>query len=93
MTNNVGGEFRVSGILKLRSRRGVYACGENISGSLSARMVVVWPVHGRALTMDVPIRGVKFVDYSPGVAAVALAVQFDKSEFEHEQLLRDLSWR
>jgi len=82
--------FRISGLLKLGRRPGAYVCGEIVEGTVMPGMEIVWPLHGEALTMAVPIRGVEFLDYSPDVSGLALEVRFDDDEAENEQLLRDL---
>ena len=82
--------FRISGLLKLQSRPGVFVCGEVVDGDVKQGMEILWPLHGDALTMPVVVRDVEFIDYAPGVSGIALGVRFDKDEAEHEQLLRDL---
>ncbi len=82
--------FRVSGLLKVQGRPGAFVCGEIVDGVVKRGMEILWPLHGDALTMPIAVRAVEFIDYSPGVAGVALGVRFDQDEAESEQLLRDL---
>jgi hypothetical protein len=82
--------FRVSGLLKLQSRPGAFVCGEIIEGTVKPGMEIAWPLHGDGLTMPLLVRAVEFIDYTPGVSGIALAIRFDEDEAEHEQLLRDL---
>ena len=90
MTATMEARFRVSGLLKLQSRPGAFVCGEVVDGTVKPGMEIAWPLHGDALTMPVLVRWVEFIDYSPGVSGVALAIRFDEDEEENEQLLRDL---
>jgi hypothetical protein len=85
----IDARFRVSGLLKLQSRPGIFVCGEIIDGAVKAGMEISWPIHGDALTMPLLIRAVEFVEYAPGISGVALAIRFDEDEAENEQLLRD----
>jgi hypothetical protein len=82
--------FRIRGLLKLQSRPGAFVCGEIVEGTVKPGMEIVWPLHGEGLTMVIPVRAVEFVDYSPGVSAVALQISFEDDETESEQLLRDM---
>jgi hypothetical protein len=82
--------FRVSGLLKLQSRPGIFVCGEIVQGTVKAGMEIIWPLHGEALTMAVPVCGVEFIDYAPGVSGIGLEVRFDDEDAENEQLLRDI---
>jgi hypothetical protein len=84
----VTARFQVSAMLKLRSRPGVFVCGEVIEGAVRSDMTINWPIHGDAVGIAVPIRAVEFIDYSPGIAGVALSVRFEEDEEENEQLLR-----
>jgi hypothetical protein len=89
MRDPVEAHFRVSGVLKLQSRPGVYVCGEIVDGEVKRGMEIAWPIHGDAITTSVPIREVEFIDYAPGVAGIALGVRFAEDEAENEQFLRD----
>jgi len=89
MTETVACHFRISGILKLQSRPGVFVCGEVVDGIAKAGMTIVWPVHGDAITTGVPVREVEFVDFAPGVSGVALGLRFEDEEEQNEQFLRD----
>jgi hypothetical protein len=89
MTESVACHFRISGILKLQSRPGVFVCGEVVDGTARAGMTIVWPVHGNAITTGVPVREVDFIDFAPGVSGVALGVRFEEEEEQNEQFLRD----
>jgi hypothetical protein len=80
MRDPVEGKFRVSGVLKLQSRSGVFVCGEIVDGGVKRGREIAWPIHGEAITTSVPIREVEFIDYAPGVAGVALGVRFDEDE-------------
>jgi hypothetical protein len=53
-------------------------------------MAIEWPIHCENLTMSLVVREVEFVDYSPGVAGLALFVQFEDDEVENESFLREL---
>jgi hypothetical protein len=77
MAESAAAHFRISGILKLQSRPGVFVCGEVVDGTVKAGMIIVWPVHGDAITTGVPVREVQFVDFAPGVSGVALSVRFE----------------
>src|SRR6478609_6654418 len=79
--------FRVSGILKLRSRPGLFICGEIVDGVVQEGMRIEWPIHGDAITTGLEVRQVEFVDYWPGVSGIALGVLFDEEEDENEQFL------
>ena len=90
MESTTEARFRVSGLLKLQSRPGAFVCGEVIEGTVKPGMEIAWPLHGDALTMPLRVSAVEFIDYSPGVSGVALAIQFDQDEAEQVQLLRDV---
>lgn len=52
-------------------------------------MIIAWPIHAHATSINMTVRAVEFVDYPRGVADVALGVRFDEEEPENEQILRD----
>jgi hypothetical protein len=84
--------FRVSRILKLSSREGIYLCGDAVDGTIRVGMNVLWPLHGDAVTMPACVRAIECldVDRSAGKAEVALAIRFDEDAAGMEQLFRDL---
>src|SRR5688500_10438444 len=88
MPEAVAARFRVSGVLKLRSRPGLFICGELVDGTVREGMTIEWPIHGDAITTGLQVRQVEFVDYWPNASGLALGVRFDEEEEENEQFLR-----
>jgi len=89
MAESVAAQFSVTGILKLRSRRGIFVCGEVLSGIVTAGVKLEWPIHRGNTGTALLVREVEYVDYGPGVACVALVVQFDEDAVQKEQSLRE----
>jgi hypothetical protein len=88
MSEKIAAHFRVGGVLKLRSRPGFFVCGEVVDGTVKEGMTIEWPIQGEAITAELVVRQVEFVDYWPGAAGVALGVRFDEEEEKNEQFLR-----
>ena len=65
-------------------------CGEIVEGTVKPGMEMIWPLHGDALTVAVPVHAVEHIDYAPGVSGIGLEVLFDEEESESEQFLRDM---
>jgi hypothetical protein len=88
MKRTVAAQFRISGVLKLRSRPGMFVCGEIVEGAVEAGMGLVWPIHGENIAELLRIHEVEHVDFWPAASGMALLVRFDEEPEENEDFLR-----